>query len=40
MTFDEWYRAATNFGAKIPEEVARSAWENAEDPTEYANYGM
>lgn len=40
MTFDEWYRAATNFGAKIPQDIAKAAWENAEDPTEYANYGM
>ena len=38
MTFSEWYRAATHFGAKIPRELAVKAWTAGEDPTEWANY--
>jgi hypothetical protein len=36
MTYDEWLAAATCHGASILPGM-RKAWEDGEDPTEYAN---
>lgn len=39
MTFREWMRAANAFGVVIDEVNGRRAWQNGEDPTEYAAKG-
>lgn len=36
LTFSEWLNAAQAFGKKIPIQKARKAWENGEDPCDWA----